>query len=307
MKIDCKSLSGAAAAALLSAQSIAADLPDAAADDMAVPDSPIFAALGELRGGYRGAHSGGPNTSYVNLHGAAFAGAARVSVPLMDRFSIQFDGDVEYYPNPDGHLWEPLGLWLAGGHASLRDPSRGLIGIFGAVGHGLQSDFDNSSDYELGFLLGAEGQIYFGDFTLYAQAGYGDFEADNEPEGFIEGWFARGVGRWFPTDDSLLEADMSYGSTHAFVDGVDNGHIWNLGVQGKMRVLTDYPVYATAAYRYSHSDSTTEGDTGNEHIFLAGVNVLFGPNSLKDNDRLGATLDLPRLPARAAPWSEGLD
>ncbi len=305
MNIFRKTLVGFAATALLSTPSIAADLPDAVAADVTTPEQYglMFAALGELTGGYRIAES----TDYVNMSSGMVSGAGRVSIPFMDRFSVQLDGDLEVYFSDDNESYEPLGLWLAGGHASWRDPSLGLLGVFGAAGYGLQTSFDNSNDYEIGYMVGAEGQVYFGDFTLYAQAGYGDFEADNEPEGFNEGWFVRGVGRWFPTMDSLIEAEVSYGSTHMFVDGVDNGHIWNWGIQGKIRVLDDFPVYATAAYRGADYDATSEGDSGDEHMFLAGVNILFGPNTLKDNDRLGATLDLPRLPARAAPWGEGLD
>ena len=79
-----------------------------------------------------------------------------------------------------------------------------------------------------------------------------------------------------------------------------------LGAEGQV-YLDDYPVYATAAYRGGYYDATTQGDNGDEHMFMAGVNILFGPSTLKDNDRLGAALDLPRLPARAAPWGEGLN
>lgn len=294
----------AATAAALSSQCIVHATAQGAGDITAADDyGLVFAALGELSGGYRHADS----TDYVNLSGGMLSGAARASIPVMDRFSVQLDGDLEVYLAGDGQSWEPLGLWLAGGHASWRDPSRGLIGVFGAAGYGLQTGFDNSRDYEIGYMLGAEGQVYFNDITLYGQAGYGNFESDNEPEGFIEGWFLRGVGRWFPSDDSLLEAELSYGHTRQFVDGVDDGEIWNWGLQGVMRVSEALPLYATAGYRGGHYDATTAGDDGSEHMVMVGVNVLFGANSLKDNDRLGATLDLPRLPARSAPWGEGLD
>jgi len=291
-------------ASAISSQCIVQSMAQDAGDMTALDDfGLVFAALGELSGGYRIADS----TDYVNLYGGMVSAAGRVSIPLSERFSIQFDGDLEAYVEEDGQSWEPLGLWLAGGHASWRDPARGLIGVFGGAGHGLQNEFDNSTGPEIGYMLGAEGQIYFGDFTLYAQAGYGDFEADNEPEGFVEGWFLRGVGRWFPSEDVLIETDLAYGSTHQFVDGVDNGHIWNWGLQGKMRVSEALPLYAMAAYRGGYYDATSEGDHGSEHMVMVGVNVLFGTGSLKANDRLGATLDLPRLPARSAPWGEGLD
>jgi hypothetical protein len=61
------------------------------------------------------------------------------------------------------------------------------------------------------------------------------------------------------------------------------------------------------AYRGGDYDATTEEDDGEEHVGLIGLSFLFGADSLKHNDRYGATLDLPMLPARASPWAEGLD
>ena len=295
-----KLMLGVAACAILSFQT-----PAQAAGYMAAADDYglVFAALGEISGGYRHADS----SDYVNMVGGMVSGAGRVSIPLHDRFSVQIDGDAETYFITGDQSWEPSGLWLAGGHASWRDPMRGLFGAFAATGYGLQTNFDNSTDYELGYLVGLEGQVYLDALTFYAQAGYADFEADNEPEGFIEGWFVRGVGRWFPSDDSMVEAELAYGHTSQFVDGSDNGNILNWGLQGKMRITESMPIYATAAYRGGYYDATSEDDDGSEHMFTVGFNVLFGPRSLKDNDRRGATLDLPRLPARAAPWGEGLD
>jgi len=38
-----------------------------------------------------------------------------------------------------------------------------------------------------------------------------------------------------------------------------------------------------------------------------GISFLLGADSLKRNDRYGATLNQPMLPVRAAAWAEALD
>ncbi len=155
--------------------------------------------------------------------------------------------------------------------------------------------------------MGGEVQAYLDDFTLYGQGGYADFQVDDSPEGFVEGWFVRGVGRWFITPDMMVEAEVSYGETDTFIDGNDAGEFWNWGVKGKMRISSSMPIYGVLAYRGGDYDATTEGDDGDEHVVLVGVSILFGPTTLKQNDRRGATLDMPLLPGRAAAWTEGLD
>jgi hypothetical protein len=81
-----------AAAAVLSSQCIVQALAQGAGDITAADDyGLVFAALGELSGGYRHADS----TDYVNMSGGMLSGAARASIPVMDRFSVQLDGDLE--------------------------------------------------------------------------------------------------------------------------------------------------------------------------------------------------------------------
>ena len=61
------------------------------------------------------------------------------------------------------------------------------------------------------------------------------------------------------------------------------------------------------AYRGAYFDTTTEGEQLTEHIAVVGIRYLFGAESLKANDRRGATLDQPSLPMRATNWVEPLD
>ena len=240
----------------------------------------------------------GPN----NNTSAAFSGEGHVSLPFTDLFSLQMD--VQSEMNSDNEDEAPMGGHMIGGHLSLRDPDLGLVGFLAGAGVPSGEDIDG---LEVGYLVGGEWQAYLGDFTIYSQAGWGNFEVDDDREGFIKGWFISGAGRYFPTDDIMIEAGASYGRTDDFIDGTDSGKIWNWSAKGKMRVMDKYPVYATAAYLGGNYDATTENDWGKDHTVLVGFSFLFGADSLKHNDRYGATLNQPMLPVRAAAWAEGLD
>jgi opacity protein-like surface antigen len=236
-----------------------------------------------------------------NIH-FTFGGQGAANVPLGGPFSTQLDLQGEYYN--DTHSGAAFGAGMLGAHVSVRDPNLGLVGLFG--GGGLGSSSDQEDNGGLGFVAGGEVAGYLGPVTLYGQAGYGEFDVE-EKEGFVQGWFVRGVGKVFPTDDSMIEAEVSHGQTPHFIDGEDDGVIWNWGLRGMMRLCFKYPIYATLAYRGGHYDSTSEGDHLIEHSGLAGFTFLFGAPNLKANDRSFAGLSLPMLPVRTASNTEALD
>lgn len=293
-----KILAAAALTSLFTMSSIShgADIPDYTPETTATDYGLVFAALGEFSAGYHWVSS----TEDVDDDAATVTGSGRFSVPFADMFSMQFDVDGELRFTDDEE--DPQGVLMIGAHASVRDPNLGLIGIFGAAGQGLNEDPDNP---QIGVMVGGELQYYWNQFTIYGQAGYADFQVD-DGEGFNDGWFVRAVGRWFVNPDALIEAEVAYGETDKYIDGNDAGEFWNWGVKGKMK-FNDMPVYGTLAYRGGSYDATSENDDGTEHVALLGISILLGPNTLQDNDRRGATLDLPMLPGRAASWTEGLD
>ena len=237
-----------------------------------------------------------------NNTSASFFGEGHVNVPFTNFLSMQMDVQSEIYTDNEDDA--PQGGHMIGTHLSLRDPGLGLVGAFG--GGGISSNED-TGNLEVGYLVGGEWQLYLGDFTIYSQAGWANFEVDGEPEGFSKGWFVNGSGRYFPTDDIMLEAGAAYGRTDKYIDGNDSGKIWNWHAKGKIRILDKYPIYATAAYLGGNYDATTENDWGKEHTVLVGFSFVLGADSLKHNDRYGATLSQPMLPVRAAAWTEGLD
>ncbi|WP_162914202.1 hypothetical protein [Taklimakanibacter lacteus] len=276
----------------------------ASAADMEPPVEPGLVPAGLIDGyvGYRSTTS----TDYVHTDGLTYGGAARFSLPLFDIFSIQGDAQGEWYDDIDDS-WEPTEAWALGGHISVRDPELGLIGAFAAYSNGDGVDEHNGPPTH-SLVVGGEFQYYLDDLTLYVQAGYADIIYDSgEPEGFVDGWFVRGVGRYFLGDDTRLQAEISYGETSQFVDAEDDGEITNWEVELRTGFGFDMPLYGFIGYRGGYYDATTEEDDGEEHVGFVGLSFLFGADSLRHNDRYGATLDLPMLPARAAPWAEGLD
>ena len=297
----------AAAVAFLAVPAMAADLFDPAppsqqgtAGDAGQPDGLLLSALGDFAAGYRWVATnddGGQERPVIS-------GAGRFNIPLSDYFSLQLDADGEYYFTDEGSdVQNAQGVAMTGAHLSWRNPDAGLLGAFAAVGQGFNTDPD---DPEIGYLVGGEGQVYFGDFTLYGQAGFADFQVDSG-EGFVDGWFVRGVGRWFVHADSLIEGEVSYGYTGSYIDeGEDNGEIWNWGIKGKKRIGS-MPVYGVLGYRGGTYYADEDPDRLTEHVVYVGISVLVGSNNLRENNLRGATLDLPMLPGRAAAVTEGLD
>jgi hypothetical protein len=116
----------------------------------------------------------------------------------------------------------------------------------------------------------------------------------------------RGVGRYFLSEDTLIQGEVAYGETGDFEDG-DKGEFWNWGVKGKMRLSDSMPIYGTAEYRGSDLENSDDDEEVTEHAFLVGLGFAFGATSLWENDRRGVTLDTPMLPARAAAYHEAFD
>jgi len=227
----------------------------------------------------------------------------RISIPIAMGFTTQFDYDYEDY-NIGGN-WAPSAVKARTVHASYRQDGLGLIGAFYTDGEAKVKNVGPSD--ENGSLYGLEAQYYLDDsITLYGQFGRGEIEGD-DGEGFKNGKFYRGVARYFPTDDILLELDLAKARTPSYIDSNDKGRFKSLQIKGEMKLTADYPLYGYASYRLTKYDSTTEGDNLDDEVLMLGFNYRFGSSSLKHNDRYGATLDAPLTPFRATSFMEALD
>lgn len=187
---------------------------------------------------------------------------------------------------------------------SARDPSKGLVGLFGGVSHGktARDDQENTAQW-----VGVEAQKYFERATLYGQVGFAIGDVHSSPEeGFDKGYFARVVGRYFVDDDFRIQTELSYLFAEDAIDAIDDIHTYGWGLRADKRI-GDSRFYGYAAYNGFYLDTATEGDKLTEHAVRLGVTRQFGPATLFAQDRYGATLDQPELVARVTNWIEPLD
>ena len=180
-------------------------------------------------------------------------------------------------------------------HAGWRNPERGAFGLFGAVGN-LKINNDGGNDPEtVAWGVGLEGQVYFDPATLYLQSGYLDREplsSGGDADALKNAGFVRGIGRYFWGDDLKLEGEASFAQGKMDEDE-DNVWIIGWGAEAEYR-LGDRPVSGFVRYTGSHYDQDDDFDVLTEHRISFGVRVYFRQESLKANDRHGASLDLPR-------------
>lgn len=280
---------------------------------------PVAAPAGLVTAGYVGAWGGyrfrtsneGDDDPSAHL---AYGANAAISIPFAGSLSIQLETRYEHYRDTDDY--SPLGALVAGGHFSFRNPDRFLVGAFAAAARPMLAELNvDTADATTGwgYIVGGEAQVYVGRATLYAQAGFGNIATDFDggPEGFVRGWFAGIEARYFITDNFMVAANYGFGYTPCFIDGdcaptQDAGIIHNAGASATLRIGNS-PVAITAGYEFGRYYATEDDDGGYEHTFRIGLTIPFGAGTLFDNDRRGATLSLPMLPARAAAWAELLD
>lgn len=226
-------------------------------------------------------------------------GEGLLSLPLGDNISIQSDVKYEYNTNATE---SPVDIDVAGPrfsyqfatHGSWRDPSRGLIGAFGGMGSVDASSLVNTSFRQDYRFVGGEAQFYIDNITLYGQGGYVE-TADTGFSGLDDGFFARGVVRYFPTSDSRIQlegtyinmdhSDAAFGEMEAF--SVKARYDFLLA---GMPVIGDTPIYL--GYRGTFRDNCAFGQDLDDHTIMVGTSYSFSGDRLTV-DRQGATLDTP--------------
>lgn len=233
------------------------------------------------------------------------------NLPLGNNASLQLDiaGEGDFDNNdPDGFTQDYEGLIQGGAHLSHRVPNSYLIGGFVGVGEVfVGSGSSGLNKDEGGWMAGAEGQLYHGNTTFYGQAGYFDSDG-NDFETLVDAWFVRGVIRHFFTPNSMISGEVLYGEGEDSATPISediNFAGWELIYK---RQMDSRPVDWFVAYdgHYVENDKVpglTDEDLV-EHVFKIGFSIRFGgANSLLDQDRRGATLDLPFDPLRAAGYT----
>jgi hypothetical protein len=290
------------------AVSSVASIAAAHAADMAVKALPAAEPIPALSG-YLEIYAGGAwnreseFSGPENTHAWVLGGAGRVNYFWSPNWSVQFDvqGDGANYRGFGVTPFSAHG-YLVAGHVSWRN-QQGLVGVLGGAGD-VSPDEIYGVAYRHG-LIGAEGQLYWNQFTFYGQAGY-DSSIDTLSTGpgtvaTIWAWFVRGTGRYYATPNLRLEGTVQYSSgSHDFTAAPAlnvgfNTLLWRGKVEYK---LPTSPFSIFGAYQGTRSSfldvpSPIGGNEGvTDHRLLVGFRIYFGDNTLLQNDRSGATLDV---------------
>ena len=236
-------------------------------------------------------------------------GQALFNIPIGDQFSAQLDlsGDGDFTNASNSTTDDYAGQILGGGHLSYRDPNAFLLGGFAGIGEAFLHEPGVVSDkHETGWMVGGEGQYYLGNTTFYGQAGYFDTDG-NDPETLVDAWFARGVIRHFFTPNSMLSGEFTYGQGTNTEGTPDDIAFAGWEVLYKQQIdSTHFAWFVSYDGHYVEVDknpTSTEDEHLYEHAFKVGLSFKFGADTLLEQDRYGATLDLPADPLRAAGYT----
>jgi hypothetical protein len=197
------------------------------------------------------------DTSVTNYGDGLVGAAGALTIPLSHQYGFQVDGTVGD--------WSGDGFAMIGGHLFWRDPSQGLIGIYGSYSHldrGAWSFISNNKGIDLANLA-LEGEYYLDGITLKAVAGWEGGEVKDR-------FFSHADLAWYATPD------LSLSIGHRYVGG-DNalalGSEWLLPVS-----------HTGAAFSLFGEARIGEDDY---QAFWGGIRVYFGPSrTLIDKHRM---------------------
>lgn len=172
--------SGIAYAVLLSTPVFAADPAEAPVFDA---QSPSLCAVSGVNGKVEAA---GGKIDSNGFDGGRFYGGASFSMPLGCAFGLQIDGQI-------GKL-DDESTWSVGGHLFARDPSIGLLGVYGEI-----SEIGDNSIKR----IAAEGELYLDRITFSGIAGVEDSDFTDSD------FFGAGRVSWYPTDNFQLNVGVA--------------------------------------------------------------------------------------------------
>jgi hypothetical protein len=263
----------------------------------------LFGGLAKLHGDEANDFS----TGEFNI-GGIIGGDARIDYPIDDNLGVQLDlhGDARILSSgSDSTSAEHnyVGNVTLGAHANYREHDQYLIGAFLAGGQGFVDD-TGSSDARPGryIVVGGEGQMYFDNLTVYGQAGYIDSwqAAENNPDTLHNGWFVRGVGRYYMNQGQTMVAlEGSFASGD--MDSTDEVDVigWGVALEHQFRTWATDDAFVTGFLRYNgthfNETSSSPDDTFYDHSILVGAKFAFNVMDLLDMERRGIAVDLPNV------------
>ena len=209
------------------------------------------------------------------------ATAYNVSGKLNYRFNPNWNGQFDARLNGLSADGSHLNTYGGGVHLFWRDPAAYAIGGFASIDW---LDFDYLDGTAHSWRAGPEFQIYRGNMTYYGQAFAGKYDVEDESANV---WGVRGEARYFHTENLRFEGELGF--TRLSGDGGEID-ILTAGLEVEKR-FDNSPFSVWGRYKFDHISS---GDVdGNGHTFLAGFRAAFGTDTLLDEDRNGASMEIP--------------
>lgn len=226
----------------------------------------------------------------VNVNGTSNGNIVRggggfgLDAPVSDGLSLQLDGFASA-ASEDGCTADTLG---AGGglHGYTRGDDGAKYGIF-AFGF---KGGAHCSDLYVSVGGGFEGQWQFDDGSLALQVGAmtgTEWDSGSNPDNYRPGAFMRGLYRHFYDDNMMVEGGLAFAG--GGIDGFDSTLGGSLSLKFE-HVPDGWPVSYFAQYTGSSAYQTGEDDVMVANIVLLGVRFYFGHETLRANDRDGASL-----------------
>lgn len=212
--------------------------------------------------------------------GWVYGGAGRVNYNFNRNWNIQGDLLVDAI-SADGSTLVSYG---AATHVYWRDPSSFALGAFATIG-GFGGDYSADDVYR--WSIGPEGQVYFGNFTLYGQAYFGQFTDGSEA---VDIWGVRGVARYFVTENLRLDGELGH---HTLDLGPVDLDTFTAAAQVSYR-FTGSPLTVFGRYQYENLSISASPIDLDIHKYVVGLRLTFGADTLLAEDRNGATMDTYR-------------
>ncbi len=217
-------------------------------------------------------------------------GDLRLALGAPDGFSIQFE-TLSSWSGPhddEDDIDDGLANFQGGVHLIHRNSQSYAVGAFASVSG---TNFAGDSDSSLHTIAGAEVAGFFGNFTGVLQGG-GVWDLMESEDGWEDGWFVRGIGRYFVTPSTKIEAEIAYatgefdsGSTS---DSDEYAVTWGLEYEQQFMMQ---PLSGFIAYDGAHIEA--DNDYYTEHAIKLGLRFRMGEPDAMAQDRGGAgTFDL---------------
>jgi hypothetical protein len=242
--------------------------------------------------------------------GWLLGGAGRLNWWINHSFSVQLDAQGEGRQIKVDNSFcsfcgDKLSLheYLVAAHATWRDPQRGGVGIFGAVG-------DASPGFRFG-IGGGEAIGNWNQLTGYLQGGYastigrdpavsiGGLNAD------LSGWFLRGTARYYPAQNVMLEGTVmgDWNSFDPYAIVSTSYDVRTVLWRAKAEWMANPYLSVFAAYQGSRTDSSPSAGVDQsltDNRIMGGVRVWINRDNLRNNDLNGAPFDVinPLIPPR---------